>query len=93
MVRQCKLGQGFLIVGARANLFNGNMKDNLVSSGEDAAWVDFISFPPPLVTSGGAGTMLEICETETHQLEVMPITLTHLNGQATAQAHLMTHIS
>jgi hypothetical protein len=45
------------------------MKDNIVSSGEDAAWVDFISFPPPVTTSGGAGTDAAICENETHQLE------------------------
>jgi hypothetical protein len=45
------------------------MKDNFQSSGEDAAWVDFISFPPPITTSGGAGTDAAICETQTHQLE------------------------
>ncbi len=45
------------------------MKDPIVSSGEDAAWVDYISFPPPLTTSGGAGADASICETETHQLD------------------------
>ncbi len=39
---------------------------------EDAAWVDFISFPPPVTTSGGAGTDAAICETETHQLKDTP---------------------
>lgn len=47
------------------------MKDNVVSSGEDAAWVDFISFPPPVATTGSAGNDAEICETETHQLNGM----------------------
>jgi hypothetical protein len=44
------------------------MKDHIVSSGEDAAWVDYISFPPPVATSGSAGSDAEICENETHQL-------------------------
>ncbi len=43
-------------------------KDQGVSSGEDAAWVDYISFPPPVATSGSAGNDAEICELETLQL-------------------------
>lgn len=45
------------------------MKDPMVSSGADAAWVDYISFPAPVATTGGAGTDAAICESETHQLE------------------------
>ncbi len=57
-------------VEAGNNLFVWEyMKDNLVSSGEDAAWVDFISLPAPIITSGWAGNNAEICESESLQLE------------------------
>jgi hypothetical protein len=57
-------------VEAGTNLFIWEyMKDNLTSSGEDAAWVDFISLPAPIITSGWAGNNAEICESETLQLE------------------------
>lgn len=44
-------------------------KDPMVSSGADAAWVDMISFPPPVATTGYAGEDAFICENESYQLE------------------------
>lgn len=45
------------------------MKDYTVSSGDDCAWVDYITFPPALSTSGWAGNNTAICAGETIQLE------------------------
>lgn len=47
------------------------MKDYIVSSGEDCAWIDFITLPPTIVTSGWAGINATICAGETHQLDGM----------------------
>lgn len=53
------------------------MKDYIVSSGEDCAWIDYITFPPTPVTSSWAGLDATICAGETHQLEG---TATHYNS-------------
>jgi hypothetical protein len=52
------------------------MKDFTVSSGDDCAWVDYITLPPALTTNGWAGNSATICEGETHQLDG---TATHYN--------------
>jgi hypothetical protein len=44
------------------------VKDGSVSSGSDCAWVDYIIFPPMLITTGYAGQDATICEDDTHQL-------------------------
>jgi hypothetical protein len=44
------------------------VKDGSVSSGSDCAWVDYIIFPPMLITTGYAGQDAIICEADTHQL-------------------------
>ena len=53
------------------------MKDYIVSSGEDCAWIDYIVFPPTPVTSSWAGLDATICAGETHQLDG---TATHYNS-------------
>jgi len=53
------------------------MKDFTVSSGDDCAWVDYITLPPALTTNGWAGNSATICEGETHQLDG---TATHYNS-------------
>lgn len=53
------------------------MKDYIVSSGDDCAWIDYITFPPTPVTSSWAGLDATICAGETHQLEG---TATHYNS-------------
>lgn len=45
------------------------MKDYIVSSGEDCAWIDYITFPPTPITSSWAGLNATICAGQTHQLE------------------------
>lgn len=45
------------------------MKDISVSSGDDCAWVDYITLPPAISTSGWAGNDASICSGETHQLD------------------------
>lgn len=47
------------------------MKDYIVSSGEDCAWIDYITLPPTIVTTGWAGTNASICAGDTHQLDGM----------------------
>jgi len=44
------------------------VKDGSVSTGSDCAWVDYIVFPPMLITTGWAGHSATICEGNTHQL-------------------------
>jgi len=44
------------------------VKDGSVSAGSDCAWVDYIIFPPMLITTGYAGQDATICEEDTHQL-------------------------
>jgi len=44
------------------------VKDGSVSSGSDCAWVDYIVFPPMILTTGYAGQDATICEGSTHQL-------------------------
>jgi hypothetical protein len=44
------------------------VKDGSVSGGSDCAWVDYIIFPPMLITTGYAGQDATICEEDTHQL-------------------------
>ncbi|MCK4677940.1 MAG: hypothetical protein KAT48_07395, partial [Bacteroidales bacterium] len=39
-------------------------KDYSVSNGQDCGWIDFISFPPELVTTAYAGPDVSICEDE-----------------------------
>ena len=43
-------------------------KNSAISSGEDAAWIDVVSFPLPPVTTVWAGSSAEICENNIHQL-------------------------
>lgn len=45
------------------------MKDYIVSSGDDCAWVDYITLPPAITTSGWAGNDAAICAGETYQLD------------------------
>jgi len=44
------------------------IKDGSVSTGSDCAWIDYIVFPPMLITTGWAGQDATICEGSTHQL-------------------------
>jgi hypothetical protein len=44
------------------------IKDGSVSAGSDCAWIDYIVFPPMLITTGYAGQDATICEGSTHQL-------------------------
>ncbi len=48
-------------------------KDNMVSSGDDCAWVDFIVLPPEMAMTASAGADMTVCDQE----EV------NLNGSAT----------
>jgi subtilisin family serine protease len=43
-------------------------KNNMLSVGEDAAWIDIISLPLAPVTAAWAGFNAAICEDQTHQL-------------------------
>jgi hypothetical protein len=45
------------------------MKDYIISSGDDCAWIDYITFPPTPITSSWAGLDATICAGETHQLD------------------------
>jgi len=45
------------------------VKDFMVSSGDDCAWIDYIVFPPALVTTGWAGNNAAICAGESYQLD------------------------
>lgn len=43
-------------------------KDYYVTNGFDRGWIDYISFPPPLITTAYAGPDSTLCEGETIQL-------------------------
>jgi subtilisin family serine protease len=52
-------------------------KNSTISSGEDAAWIDVVSFPLSPVTSAWAGSNAGICENSAHQLNAYA---THFNS-------------
>ncbi len=62
-------------------------KDPMVSSGSDAAWVDMISFPPPIATTGNAGEDAFICENETYQLEATAANYTEVTWTTEGTGH------
>lgn len=55
------------------------MKDVSVASGSDCAWLDYITFPPMLTTTGWAGNNAEICAGSTHQLNATAAQYNSLN--------------
>lgn len=46
-------------------------KNNMLSAGDDAAWIDIISLPLAPVTAGWAGFNASICYDQTHQLDAV----------------------
>lgn len=70
-------------VSAGSNTFAWMYRKNLtITSGEDAAWIDVISFPLSPVTAAWAGTDAAICETNSHPLQAYASHYTSLEWTA-----------
>ncbi len=59
------------------------MKDVSVASGSDCAWIDYVTFPPMLITSGWAGNNAEICAGSTYQPDATAAQYNSLNWTTT----------